>query len=379
MTMGPLKGIRVVELASLAPAPFGCMMLADMGAEVIRVDRLGGSAAITPPAGPLDRGRSTVAVNLKTTEGVRAVHRLAADADVFVEGFRPGVAERLGVGPDALIEANPRLVYARMTGWGQDGPLRDRAGHDINYLALAGLLEPLARNGERPAAPMNLLADFAGGGMVMALGIVAALVERQRSGKGQVVDAAMVDGTSLYSAFLRGMHAHGMWNGVPGTNMLDGAAPFYDTYRCADDRFVAVGCVEPQFFAELVSTLGIDDRDLPGQHDPAGWDDWRSLLQEVFAGQTRDEWAELFADSDACVTPVLSPWEAPEHPHHKARGSFIELGGVVQPAPAPRFSRSTPATPVAADDRGRDVAQTLQQWGFSEPETALLLASATVD
>ena len=378
MTMGPLEGIRVVELASLAPAPFGCMMLADMGAEVIRVDRLGSSAAITPPAGPLDRGRSTVAVNLKTTEGVRTVHRLAAGADVFVEGFRPGVAERLGVGPEALSETNPRLVYARMTGWGQDGPLRDRAGHDINYLALAGLLEPLARNGERPAAPMNLLADFAGGGMVMALGIVAALVERQRSGKGQVVDAAMVDGTSVYSAFLRGMHAHGMWNESPGTNMLDGAAPFYDTYRCADDRFVAVGCVEPQFFAELVSTLGIDDRDLPGQYDPAGWDDWRSLLQEVFAGQTRDEWAELFADSDACVTPVLSPWEAPEHPHHKARGSFIELGGVVQPAPAPRFSRSTPATPVAADDRGRDVAQTLQQWGFSEPETALLLASATV-
>ena len=377
-TKGPLDGIRVVEIASLAPAPFGCMMLADLGAEVIRVDRLGSSAAITPPSGPLDRGRSTVAVNLKTAEGVRAVHRLAAGADVFVEGFRPGVAERLRVGPEALTEVNPGLVYARMTGWGQDGPLRDRAGHDINYLALAGLLEPLARNGERPSAPMNLLADFAGGGMVMALGIVSALVERQQSGRGQVVDAAMVDGTSLYSAFLRGMHAHGMWNEAPGTNMLDGAAPFYDTYRCADDRYVAVGCVEPQFFAELVSILGIDARGLPEQHDPAGWDDWRRLLEATFAGRTRDEWAELFADSDACVTPVLSPWEAPEHPHHQARGSFVELGGVVQPAPAPRFSRSTPATPVAADDRGRDVAQTLRRWGFSEPETALLMSSGTV-
>ncbi len=311
-TAGPLDGIRVVEIASLAPAPFGCMMLADLGAEIIRVDRLGSSAAITPPNGPLDRGRSTVAVNLKTAEGVRAVHRLVEGADVFVEGFRPGVAERLGIGPDVLTEVNPGLVYARMTGWGQDGPLRDRAGHDINYLALAGLLEPLARNGERPAAPMNLLADFAGGGMVMALGIVAALVERQQSGSGQVVDAAMVDGTSLYSAFMRGMHAHGMWNEHPGTNMLDGAAPFYDTYRCADDRFVAVGCVEPQFFAELVSILGIDARELPEQHDPAGWDDWRTLLEATFAGKTRDEWAEKFAGSDACVTPVLSPWEAPE-------------------------------------------------------------------
>lgn len=375
--MGPLTGIRVVELASLAPAPFGCMMLADLGAEVIRVDRLGSSAAIAPPEGPLDRGRNTVAVNLKTTEGVETVRRLAADADVFVEGFRPGVAERLGVGPEALIEVNPRLVYARMTGWGQHGPLRDRAGHDINYLALAGLLEPLGRNGQRPAAPMNLLADFAGGGMVMALGIVAALVERQQSGRGQVVDAAMVDGTSLYSAFMRGMHAHGMWNEDPGTNMLDGAAPFYRTYRCADDRFVAVGCVEPQFFAELVSTLGIDARGLREQHDPAGWDEWRSLLEGTFAGRTRDEWAEMFADSDACVTPVLSPWEAPHHPHHRARGSFIELGGVVQPAPAPRFSRSATATP-AANEQGRDVTRTLRRWGFTEPETALLVDSGTV-
>lgn len=376
--MGPLTGIRVVEIASLAPAPFGCMMLADLGAEVIRVDRLGSSAAITPPEGPLDRGRSTVAVNLKTAEGVRAVHRLTAGADVFVEGFRPGVAERLGLGPEVLLEVNPRLVYARMTGWGQDGPLRDRAGHDINYLALAGLLEPLARNGERPSAPMNLLADFAGGGMVMALGIVAALVERHRSGRGQVVDAAMVDGTSLYSAFMRGMHAHGMWNEEPGTNVLDGAAPFYDTYRCADERFVAVGCVEPQFFAELVSILGIDPVGRPDQHDPTGWSEWRRVLEGTFAGKTRDAWAELFADSDACVTPVLSPWEAPEHPHHRARASFIELGGVVQPAPAPRFSRSASAVPVAADDHGRDVTRTLQRWGFSEPETALLVDSGTV-
>lgn len=364
--MGPLTGVRVLEIASLAPAPFGCMVLADLGAEVLRVDRLGSSAALTPPPGPLDRGRRTVAINLKDPEGLTTLRRLVVAADVFVEGFRPGVAERLGIGPDDLLDVNERLVYARMTGWGQDGPLGQRAGHDINYIALAGALEPIARRGERPLVPLNLLGDFAGGGMLMALGIVSALFERERSGRGQVVDAAMVDGASLLTAFMRGMHAAGLWQEEPGTNALDGAAPFYDTYPCADGKYVAVGCVEPQFFALLVETLDIDGTELPFQLDPSGWPAWKKLIGEAFLARTRDEWADVFADSDACVTPVLSPWEAHRAPHSVARGAFVEVDGIVQPAPAPRFSRTPSASPVAPDPGGRDVVRTLADWGVGD-------------
>lgn len=347
---GPLVGVRVVEIASLAPAPFGTMLLADLGADVLRIDRAGSSAAITPPPGPLDRGKRSIAADLKDPDGLALVRREAAAADVFVEGFRPGVAERLGVGPEELLAENPRLVYARMTGWGQDGPLAHTAGHDINYIALAGILEPVARRGERPLPPSNLLGDFAGGGMLMALGILAALHERSVSGQGQVVDAAMVDGASLFSSFMRGMHAGGLWNEEPGTNALDGAAAFYDTYRCADGRYVAVGCVEPQFFAEMIALLGIDpgaggEDDLPFQLDPTGWEAWRAVLSDAFAQRTREEWTEHFAGSDACVTPVLSPWEAHEHPHAVARRSFVEVDGIIQPAPAPRFSRTAAGTP----------------------------------
>lgn len=376
--MQPLSGLRIVEIASLAPAPFGCMILADLGADVLRVDRLGSSAAITPPEGPLARGRRMVAVDLKNPDGVAMVRRLVAEADVFVEGFRPGVAERLGLGPDELTRANPRLVYARMTGWGQEGPLSPRAGHDINYLALAGALEPIARRGERPLPPLNMLADFAGGGMVMALGILAALHERATSGLGQVIDAAMVDGASLYTSFMRGMHAHGSWNEEPGTNALDGAAAFYDTYACSDGRYVAVGCVEPQFFAALVETLGLDGDGLPDQHDPRGWDAWRQLIADAFAGKPRDEWAEVFIDSDACVTPVLSPWEAHHHPHHIARNAFVEVDGLIQPSPAPRFSRTPAGSPTPIDDGGRDISRTLADWGFSEADTAGLTAAGAI-
>ncbi len=364
-TAGPLAGVRVVEIASLAPAPFGCMILADLGAEVLRVDRATASAtALVPPPGPLDRGRTTIAVDLKTPDGLALVKDLVARADVFVEGFRPGVAERIGIGPEDLAAVNERLVYARMTGWGQEGPLSQAAGHDINYLAVAGALEPIARHGERPLAPLNLLGDFAGGGMLMALGILAALHERNTSGKGQVVDAAMVDGASLFTAFLRGMHAAGVWIEEPGTNVLDGAAAFYDTYPCADGRYVAVGCVEFHFFAEMLTKLGIDEPDLPHQIDPSGWDAWRKVIGEAFLTRTRDEWAVHFEGSDACVTPVLSPWEAPEHPHHVARGSFVEIDGIIQPAPAPRFSRTPAATPVGPDAAGRDVVATLTDWGL---------------
>ena len=363
--MGPLSGVRVIEIASLAPAPFGCMILADLGADVLRIDRASGSASIAPPPGPLDRGRRTIALDLKTPEGVDVVHRLVDSADVFVEGFRPTVAERLGIGPDALLARNGRLVYARMTGWGQDGPLAPRAGHDINYIALAGALQPIARQGEPPLAPMNLLGDFAGGGQLMAMGILAALYERERSGQGQVVDAAMVDGASLFTAFMRGLHATGLWSEEPGSNLLDGAS-FYDSYETSDDKYVAVGSVEPQFFVELLAVLGIDDPDLPFHLDPTGWPQLKKVLAEAFRTKTRDEWTEIFADSDACVTPVLSPWEAHEHPHHVARGSFVEVDGIVQPAPAPRFSRSAVLAPRSIDADGRDVARTLADWGVED-------------
>jgi len=376
--MGPLTGVKVVEIASLAPAPFGCMILADMGAEVLRVDRASGYGGITPPAGPLDRGRRSIAVDLKSPEGVEVVRELVANADVFVEGFRPGVAERLGIGPAELLTINPKLVYGRMTGWGQDGPLAPRAGHDINYIAVAGALEPIGRAGERPHAPLNLLGDFGGGGLLLALGIVSALFERSLSGKGQVVDAAMVDGAALLTTFLHGMHANGLWEGERGANILDGGAPFYDTYETSDGKFMAVGCVELQFYAQLLGKLGLDDPELPFQLDATGWPQLKKLITDSFRGKTRDEWAEIFADSDACVSPVLSPWEAHEHPHNRARRAFVEVGGVVQPAPAPRFSRTENAHPVTMDEGGRDVARTLTAWGLTEADAARLSESGTV-
>lgn len=337
--MKPLEAVTVVELASLAPAPFGCMMLADLGAHVTRVERPG-SGALDVPTAALDRGKTTIVADLKTPDGLAAVRELASAADVFVEAYRPGVAERLGVGPDDLLALNPRLVYVRMTGWGQHGPLAQTAGHDINYLALSGMLYPLARPGERPNPPTNVLADFAGGGMLLANGVLAALVARATTGRGQVLDVAMVDGASLYSTFLRGLHAVGLWSGEPGTNLLDGGAPFYDTYTCADGRHVAVGALEPQFFAALVDGLGLDATTMPAQTDAAGWSRWREVLTATFATKTRDEWAQLFDGTDACVTPVLTPWEAPHHPHAVGREAFVDVDGVMMPAPAPRFGGS---------------------------------------
>lgn len=364
---GPLTGVRVVEVASIAPAPFGCMILADLGAQVLRVDRPDDAEALVPPPGPLDRGRHRITLDLKRPAGVTALRAITAHADVFVEGFRPGVAERLGIGPDDLRAGHPRLIYARMTGWGQHGPLANTAGHDINYIALAGALEPLGRAGQRPHAPINLLGDFAGGGMLLTVGVLAALVERQRSGQGQVVDAAMVDGAGLLTAFLHGLRAAGLWPGERGTNLLDGGAPFYDTYRCADGRFVAVGCLEPRFYAELLARLGLDgeqDDLTEAQADPEAWPRLRERLAERFAQRTRDEWVEVFADSDACVTPVLSPWEAPTHPHHRARGSFVEVDGVRQPAPAPRFSRTLTTAPQPPGAADMNPAEALAAWGL---------------
>jgi alpha-methylacyl-CoA racemase len=372
MGQGPLHGVRVVEIASLAPAPFGCMILSDLGAEVILVDRVGRAGGLAP-ADPLRRGRRSVGLNLKDPSALGALLRLAESADVLVEGFRPGVAERLGFGPDVCLQRNPRLIFARMTGWGQDGPLAHTAGHDIDYIAISGALGPIGRAGQRPVPPLNLVGDFGGGGMLLALGVLAALVERAGSGRGQVVDAAMVDGSALLTSFLHGMRAAGMWRDERGTNLLDGGAPYYDTYETADGRHVAVGALEPQFYAELLHRLGIEGEHLPAQLDTTGWPVLRSRLTDVFKQRTQAEWVAVFEGSDACVSPVLTLSEAPGHPHNLARGTFTEVGGVVQPAPAPRFGRTTPparpAPPVAA---GSDTDAVLTEIGLTPQEIVTL-------
>jgi len=371
--MGPLQGIRVVEIESLAPAPFGCMVLADLGADVLRVGRLGRPGhPVVQPTDPLARGRRSIRLDLKQPGGTEVLLRLIGAADVLVEGFRPGVAERLGFGPGVSLERNPRLVYARMTGWGQDGPLAAAAGHDIDYIAVAGSLEPIGRAGERPVPPLNLLGDFGGGGMLLAVGVLAALLERERSGRGQVVDAAMVDGSALLATFIHGLRAAGGWQDQRGSNLLDGGAPFYDTYPTADGRFVAVGALEPQFYAELLRGLGLDQAELPAQLDRSGWPVLRERIGAAFAGRTQAEWVAVFKDTDACVAPVLGMGEAPDHPHNAARGTFIEVSGVRQPAPAPRFSRTPGATPAPPPPPGRDTGAVLAELGYSPAEITAL-------
>ena len=371
--MGPLHGVRVVELESLAPAPFGCMILADLGAEVIRVDRPAAPGhPVVQPGDPLARGRRSIRLDLKEPDGVAVLLRLADRADVFVEAFRPGVAERLGFGPEACLERNPRLVYARMTGWGQDGPLAPAAGHDIDYIAVAGALDPIGRAGERPVPPLNLLGDFGGGGMLLAVGVLAALLERERSGRGQVVDAAMVDGAALLATFIYGLRAAGAWRDERGSNLLDGGAPFYDTYQTADGKFVAVGALEPKFYAELLARLGLDPAELPGQLDRDGWPALRGAFSARFAERTQDEWTEAFAGSDACVVPVLSMADAPGHPHNAARGTFTEVAGVTQPAPAPRFSRTPAGQPAPPPPPGGDTSAILAELGYSPAEITAL-------
>jgi alpha-methylacyl-CoA racemase len=369
--MGPLRGMRVIELASLAPVPFGCMVLADLGADVIRVDRVS-QPGQGPPVDPLQRNRRSVALNLKDPGGVDVLLRLADGADVLVEGFRPGVAERLGFGPDVCLRRNPALVYARMTGWGQDGPLAQTAGHDIDYIAISGALDPIGRAGERPVPPLNLIGDFGGGGMLLAVGVLAALFERASSGRGQVVDAAMVDGSALLTAFIHGLRATGSWRSGRGGNLLDGGAPFYDTYRTADGRYVAVGALEPQFYAELLARLGLDGEDLPAQPDRAGWPLLRARFTEVFGKRTRDEWAGIFTGSDACVVPVLEMGEAAEHPHNAARQVFGQVGGVRQPMPAPRFGRTPSGAPSPPARPGADTGAVLATAGLTTDEIAAL-------
>ena len=359
---GPLAGLRVVELEGIGPVPHAAMVLADLGADVVRVSRPSGGLRLGPGGAvdPTLRGRRTVSANLKEPDGREAVLSLAARADVLVEGLRPGVTERLGVGPEECLRRNPRLVYARMTGWGQDGPLAPRAGHDINYISLTGALHAIGRAGERPVPPLNLIGDFGGGSMLLVTGVLAALWEAQRSGRGQVVDAAMIDGASLLVQMVWGMLPSGWWADERGANLLDGAAPFYDTYTCADGRYVAVGAIEPQFYRALLDGLGLSQDDLPGQLDRSRWPALRARFAETFASRTRDEWAEIFAGTDACVTPVLAFGEVPGHPHVAARGTVVDRDGVVQAAPAPRFSRTPAAVPGRPHDAG--ISEILAGW-----------------
>lgn len=374
---GPLAGLRVIEMAGIGPGPFCAMLLADMGAEVIRIARPG-----TPddPHDILARGRSaTLRIDLRAAGGAAAapVLDLVARAEVLIEGFRPGVMERLGLGPEACHARNPRLVYGRMTGWGQHGPLAHTAGHDINYIALSGALHAIGRPGEAPVPPLNYVGDFGGGAMLLAFGILAALRETERSGRGQVIDAAMTDGAALLSAMLYGFKSAGQWSNRRGANLLDGGAHFYDTYACADGRHVAVGAIEPQFYALLRERCGIaDDPAFDAQMDPARWPELKQRLAAIFRTRTRDAWCALFEGTDACVAPVLDWDEAPAHPHNVARGTFTEVDGVVQPAPAPRFSRSVPDPLTARAPGAADAAAVLRRWGLEEGAIGPLGAAA---
>jgi alpha-methylacyl-CoA racemase len=375
---GPLSGIRVVELSSLGPGPYAGMLLAELGADVLRVDRPGGGTRLVPPREEvLHRSRPCAAVDLKSPEGRDVVLRLVEQADVLVEGLRPGVTERLGLGPDACLERNPRLVYARMTGWGQSGPLADRAGHDINYLGLTGALHAIGPEA-KPVPPLNIGADFGGGSMFLVVGVLAALLERGSSGRGQVVDAAMVDGASSLVSMIYGLFNAGLWADRRAVNLLDGGAPFYDTYRCADGGHVAVGAIEPQFYAQLLEGLGLTGQLPGGQHDRRHWPEQRRRIAEVVAGRTRDEWAERFAGTDACLTPVLGLREAPAHPHLAARGTFVDRDGRVEPAPAPRFSRTPGGVRCAPRGTGEDTREALAAWGFGEDELTRLLDGGAI-
>ena len=379
--MSALSGVRVVEFAGLAPVPYCGMLLADLGADVVRIDRSPTHFrnSDSRPADPLSRGKRSIGVDLKHPGGVAAVLTLLDTADALVEPFRPGVMERLGLGPDVVLSRNPRLVYARLTGWGQDGPYARMAGHDIDYIALGGALGAIGRRGKRPVPPVNLVGDFAGGGLWCAFGIVAALYERTASGQGQVLDAAMVDGTASLMAMLFGMHRSGLWSTEHGTNLLDTGAPFYDTYRCADGRFVAVGAIEPQFYAALLGGLGLDPAELPDQMDRDRWDETRAVFAARFAERGRDEWQATFDGTDACVAPVLRMDEILAHPHNAARGVLVDgPDGNLQAAPGPRLGRSAPTITGPAPVPGEHTDTILAETGLDAHTIAKLRAVGAV-
>ncbi|MFS2126475.1 CaiB/BaiF CoA transferase family protein [Pseudomonas sp. Pseusp97] len=374
---GPLTGLKVIEMVGLGPAPFCAMLLADMGAEVIRVQRPGQALGERARFDVLARSRRAIALDLRQSEGVETLLQLVEGADALIEGFRPGVMERLGLGPEQCQSRNPKLVYGRMTGWGQSGPLAQAAGHDINYIALAGALHAIGRPGEKPVVPHNYIGDFGGGGMLLGFGLLCALLEAQRSGKGQVVDAAMTDGTALLSAMMYGFRAAGRLGDERGANLLDGGAHFYDTYECADGRFIALGAIEPQFYAELLQRCGIDDPQFQRQMDATQWPQLKAKLAALFQQRSRAQWCDLLEGSDACFAPVLDWAEAAEHPHNRERGTYLELGGVLQPAPAPRFSRTPATTPTPASGEPQSEA-VLRDWGLSDERIADLQQAGVI-
>jgi alpha-methylacyl-CoA racemase len=379
---GPLSGYRIIEIAGIGPGPFCAMLFADMGAEVIRVER---AQAVRPGASGKNfdisvRSRKNIAVDLKSPEGVETLLKLIEKADALIEGFRPGVMERLGVGPDACLKRNPKLVYGRMTGWGQDGPYAQAAGHDINYISLAGALAHYGREGQDPTPPLNMVGDFGGGGMFLAYGVVCGLLEAQKSGKGQVVDTAMVDGTAILMSMFWGFKQSGGFDeDKPGTNLLDTGAHFYDAYKTKDGKYVSFGSIEPQFYAEMLQKLGLEgDAEFARQMDKSAWPHLKQRMREIIAGKTRDEWNAIFEMSDVCYAPVLTMSEAAQHPHNIARNSFLDIDGVTQPAPAPRFSRTVPATPTTGSFPGQDTKDVLTSWGIPAAEVDALIAKGAV-
>ncbi|MGC4250102.1 MAG: CaiB/BaiF CoA-transferase family protein [Sphingobium sp.] len=379
--MGPLSGIRIVELGGIGPAPFCCMLLADLGADIIRIDRIVASDSGIPMDkrfNLMHRGRRSVAMDLKQPAAVDAVKRLVKQADVLIEGFRPGVTERMGLGPEDCAAVNPRLVYGRMTGFGQDGPLAQAPGHDINYIALSGVLHSIGEKGRAPVPPLNLAGDLGGGALYLALGVLSAVIEARTSGQGQVVDASMVEGSASLMALFYGLRAAGLMKDERGSNRLDGGTPWYSVYETRDGGYVALGSNEPRFYRETLELLGLTDAGLGGQHDQSGWPEMRRRFAEAFSTRTRDEWCELAEGREVCLAPVLSLEEAPRHPHNRARGSFVEIDGVVQPAPAPRFSRTPGAVARGPAAVGEHSMEALGDWGFSGDELAALAAAGAI-
>ena len=373
--MGPLSGVRIVELAGIGPAPFCGMMLADMGAEVIRVDRPGGNPVAEIGHDVLFRNRRSIALNLKSPDGVAALLKLCESADGLFEGFRPGVTERLGIGPDACLARNEKLVYGRMTGWGQTGPLASAAGHDINYIALSGALHAMGRKGDKPLPPLNLVGDFGGGGMMLAFGMVCALLESSRSGRGQVIDCSMVEGAAALMAMFYGLQGRGMFNNGRGGHMLDTGAHFYEVYETADGGYISVGSIEPQFYALLLEKAELDPAVFGVQMNPAQWPEQKKTLEHVFRQQTRAQWCEIMEGTDICFAPVLDLQEAPAHAHNQARQSFVDVDGMTQHAPTPRFSRTASTAPQPARKPGTDTRAVLADAGFSEADIEALLHS----
>lgn len=379
--MGPLQGTKVIEMAGIGPGPFCGMLLSDMGAEVLRVDRadaVGSASERDPRFEAMHRGRRSIAVDLKHPEGVATVKRLVASADVLIEGYRPGVMERLGLGPQTCLATQPRLIYGRMTGWGQQGPMAQAAGHDINYIAITGALHAIGNGAGKPVPPLNLVGDFGGGALYLAFGIACALLEARQSGQGQVVDASIVDGTSSLLTFLHGAFARDAWSHERGSNLLDGGRPWYDSYETLDGRHICIGAIESRFYQELLSRIGLSDEDLPEQNDPAGWAHLRTRFATVFKSKTRDEWSALLEGTDACFAPVLDLHEAQRHPHNLARRAFVHVDGLAQPAPAPRFSRTPSQVAGPAPRAGQHSREALGQWGFTAAEADRLLASGSV-